>query len=93
MIAVFYDRKNRQFVTSEQLMQTNVVEHLVGIDSEEFSPGSSLKSVVEKYGEEVTYIQEKVIGCLAYKSQNCPSYCNWDLFCNESDLIFVRLEK
>lgn len=35
---------------------------------------------------------EQVIGEFAYKSENCPSYKNWDLYLMESDLVFLRCE-
>jgi hypothetical protein len=37
-------------------------------------------------------LREYPLGTVGYKSDKCPSHCNWDLYCVESDLVFLRLE-
>lgn len=34
---------------------------------------------------------EKPLGSIGYKSEKCPSYQNWDMWCNPHDLIFKQL--
>lgn len=36
--------------------------------------------------------KEERIGEIAYKSDKCPSYANWDMFCMTNDLVFLRFE-
>jgi hypothetical protein len=45
-----------------------------------------------EYTPRVLYLREDLLSDLAYKSENCPEYCNWDLHTNTSSLVFLRLE-
>ena len=92
MKAVFYDRKNRQEVSNEQLMSINFVRSFAAVDDEGFPPGTPIQTLVDKYGPETVVIATEQIGSLGYKSKNSSPHCNWDLWCNESDLIFLRME-
>lgn len=38
------------------------------------------------------YCTVDTIGTLGYKSKYCPSYKNWDLWCNLVDLVVLRIE-
>lgn len=86
MKAVFYDRKNKREVINDQLMEINLRERYCVIDAEEYRSGKWDPS------KHQGYIQERQIASLGYKSEKCPSYCNWDLYLNPEDLIFLRLE-
>ena len=88
MKAVFYDRKNKRQVTSEELMSTNLVEVYTVCDSEEFSSG-------KWHGQDIhpLHYKERQIANLGYKSEKCPSHCNWDLYCRDEDLVFLRMEE
>lgn len=81
---VFWDRKNKREVRSSQLMFTNVVQHYVTCCDADDAPRPAL--------EELSNTQQ-VIGEIGYKSESCPSYCNWDLYSMEVDLVFIRLEE
>ena len=39
----------------------------------------------------VLYNHERVISNVGYKSDHCPKNQNWDLHCQESDLVFLEL--
>lgn len=41
----------------------------------------------------VLYPIEIQLANIGYKSENCPSNANWDLFCKDTDLVFLRFEK
>lgn len=36
---------------------------------------------------------DRAIGTLGYKSENCHSHRNWDLWCNIEDLVLLRFEE
>lgn len=40
----------------------------------------------------VLHLREELIADLCYKSEECPSYCNWDLHTTINDLVFLRFE-
>lgn len=80
MKAIFYDKKNKREVSSDELMPTNVVRTIVGADDQFFRD------------EDSRFPIEEVIGNLCYKTEECPSYQNWDKFLMETDLVFLRLE-
>ena len=88
MKAVFYDRKNKREVTSEQLMSANLIEEYLVVDSDGCAPGT-------KYTPDTfdTYLAERKLGELAYKSEKCSSPYNWDLWTSTSELVFLRLEE
>lgn len=92
MKVIFYDRKNKREVSNEQLMPAHVFESYAGVCDEGMGPGTPLKKLIEKYGEEMVYISTRQVAALGYKSDKCPSYMNYDLFCNDSDLVFLRTE-
>ena len=136
MKAIFYDRKNKREVTSEELKPTKLVHYLaVGDSDDDFIPtGRRLnpysgepmdensfnqakkegwltnaeevfkdkEDPIEGYydfstwKEELTprhlILQETLLATLFYKSENCPKYLNGDLYTNENDLVFIRLE-
>lgn len=87
MIALFYDRRNARLVKSGELMSTNFVEVYMVADSEEFRSG-------EWQGQDKhpLYYKERQVGSLGYRSENCPEHSNWDLYCNDTDLVFIRME-
>ncbi len=66
MKAIFWDRRNRRKVSSNELMKINLTEE----------GWTELK-----------------IGEFGYKSEDCPDYCNWDLYCLSEDLVFLELEE
>jgi hypothetical protein len=86
---LFYDKKNKMNVTSDQLMSTKVVEDYAGICNEGYPTGTSVKELTDKYGDDCLVIREKLIGTLGYKSDKCPEYCNWDMFLMPSDLVYL----
>jgi len=86
MDTIFYDRKNNREVKSSELMQINLVETRLVIDSEEYTRGEWLGQV-----KHPAYLKEKQIGSIGYKSEKCPKYSNWDLTLHTSDLVFLRL--
>lgn len=92
MKAIFYDRKNKCEVSSDQLMEISLWETYAAVDNEGFAPGTPVKTLTDEYGEGCLSISTRRIGELGYKSDNCPSYKNWDYWCNTSDLVFLRLE-
>lgn len=86
---LLYDKRHKfsEPITEEQF--NTMVEHGI-IDIQISGPWSHLKQEkVVKYG----YPVSEQIGNIAYKSENCPSYCNWDLYCMDTDLVFLRLEE
>ncbi len=89
MIAVFYDRKNKQEVSSDQLMPINFVEYYAVADHEGERDGCPLS----KMSNTELYVKECQLGSIGYKSKNCHDYANWDLYLTESDLVFLRLEE
>jgi len=106
MIVVFYDRKNKRIVRSNQLFSTNVVAEVIQGDSQE---SSMLKEPLNKLLESDVYVGEDAsetptpapgllswhtiqLGDVGYKSEKCPSYQNWDMHCMTSDLVFLDLE-
>lgn len=92
MRAIFYDRKNKREVANDQLVQAHVFESYAGVCDEGFGPGTPLKELIEKFGEEMVYISTRKVASLGYKSEKCPTYQNYDLMCNDSDLVFLRTE-
>ena len=90
--SVFYDRKNHCEVRASQLMAINLVESYAAVDDEGFGPGTAVKTLTEKYGEDCLVIATRKVSAYGYKSPKCPDYCNWDFHCNLQDLIFLRLE-
>ena len=125
MKAIFYDRKNKREVSSDELHSTKLIREIAVGDSqdesiptgrrlrpetnepyttEEFETAVDRGHVVslavdlewEMWPEEKTprvlYLREDLISDLCYKSENCPSYCNWDLDTTINDLVFLRLE-
>jgi len=116
MKAIFYDRKNKRDVSSDELHSTKVVREIAVGDSQDgyIPTGRRLRPETnEPYTKEefntavgqgdwelwpeektprVLYLREDLISDLCYKSENCPSYCNWDLDTTINDLVFLRLE-
>lgn len=92
MRVIFYDRKNRREVSNEELMQTHVMESYAGVCDEGMRPGTPLKELTAQYGEDMVFISRRRVASLGYKSDKCPDYQNWDLMCDDSDLVFLRTE-
>lgn len=130
MKVIFYDRKNKREVSSEDLHSTKVIREIAVGDSnddmvetgrrlcpitnEAFTLASFLDFIKtgkfkewqqgrevkvedwEHWKKEKTpcvlYLREQLISDLCYKSENCPSYCNWDLDTTLNDLVLLRLE-
>jgi len=80
---VFYDKVHHREVKLSQLIRIKLYNNIVG--STEDQAGG--KAIIDEL-----IVTQKVISTLAYKSDDCPSYKNWDCHLNESDLIFLRLE-
>lgn len=87
MIAVFYDRKNRCCVGSDQLMTINLVETSLVIDNE----GAAGEWQGRK--KQKAFIKEDQIADLGYKSDKCPTSQNWDKHTTLNDLVFLRLQE
>ena len=128
MKAIFYDRRNKREVTSEELFATKLVQYVAtGDNDDEYIPTGRRKE--KKWGESFTeeqferakkdghfkqcgqddseitweslslemtprvlYLTEQPVADLHYKSENCPSYINGDLYTTLNDLVFIRLE-
>lgn len=116
MLVIFYDRRNRREVRSDQLMSIGLYEHiLVGDPSESKATG---RRIDPSTGQALTaeqhldlndgrcfwdwdpemapgpaILRERLLANIGYKSATCPSYQNWDLYCQEQDLVFVRLHE
>ena len=86
MIAVFYDRKNKREVSSEQLVSINCVREIVVGDSD----GYACRKI--KPGQQL-YLEKDLVAELGYKSEDCPDYANWNLYTTTKDLVFLRLEE
>jgi hypothetical protein len=91
MIAVFYDRKNKCEVRSDQLMSINLMSLMssyAGINCEGEKDGTPVSKLMDKELYKVT----EVIGDVGYKSPKCADFHNWDFWCKLGDLVFLRLE-
>ena len=93
MIVLFYDRKNKRQVRSDQLMSINLCESYAAVSDEGFGPGTPVKTLTDKYGDECLVIATRILATIGYKSENCPKYCNWDLWTTINDLIFLNFEE
>jgi hypothetical protein len=87
MKAIFYDRKNNREVSSEELVPITLVEEYVIVDGDGCSQYTQYDP--NKFD---SYITSKSLGELGYKSEVCRTVCNWDLFTDLSELVFLRLE-
>ena len=87
MKAIFYDRKNKREVSSDDLQLINLIEEFVSVDGDGCAPYTPFDP--NKYE---SFIVERPLGELGYKSPSCHSVSNWDLWTNTSDLVFLRLE-
>lgn len=88
MKAVFYDRKNKCEVSSDQLMSINLIEEYLVTDCDDSpAPGQPFSP------EHTSYVKERRLGELGYKSKKCPKHSNWDFWTNTNELIFLRLEE
>lgn len=85
MDVLFYDRKNDKQVKASELMPINFIEVGLVVDSEEYRDGEWQQD------KHPAYLKERKVGTLGYKSENCPSHCNWDMHCNQEDLIFLKV--
>lgn len=91
MVVVFYDRKNKREVRSDQLFKAPVHHDVLSVDVDQADEvARPLKSF--QYGSEILVTSE-ILWNLGYKSADCPSYLNYDMNLNESDLVFLRLEE
>jgi len=97
MKAIFYDRKNKLEVTSEQLKPIKLVrnqlcydhDHEGALDS--LPPGADMSQGDPRL--EGFYVRSEPVAELGYRSEKCPTYVNWDLSCNLSDLVFLKLDE
>lgn len=87
MIAVFYDRKNRCTVTSEQLMTINLCQSRLRVIT-----AAAHGSEWQGRKKEKTFIDEEQVANLGYQSPKCPTSQNWDVYTTINDLVFLRLE-
>lgn len=121
MKTIFYDRKNKRNVSSDELMSTKLVQQIaVGDDQDVVPTGLRYHPITQEPLSYEDFIElgkcdegwrnsawetlrlEKVpralqltsqlLADLCYKSENCPSYVNGDLYCLTNDLVFLRLE-
>lgn len=83
MDVIFYDRRNKREVKASQLFPINFIQKIVVADTDERKWVSDL--------DELSVIEKK-LGEIGYKSDNCESYQNWDMWLMESELVFLRLE-
>ena len=86
MKAIFYDRKNKREVSSDQLNNINLVETYLTVDADEINSGEWDQK------KHKGYLHERKISDLGYKSENCGNHQNWDLHTSLVNLIFLRLE-
>jgi hypothetical protein len=116
MIAIFYDRKNKRNVTSDELMKINLKQDIAVIDTDDDMVATGRRINPESFEPEyrpnekdpdykiwVTWEEEKTplkiyhreesIAELGYKSEKCQKHCNWDLYTNLNDLVFLYLEE
>lgn len=82
MIAVFYDRRNKRNVTSQELMSIQLVRHMVTSNSDD----RKQPKLKELYNIPIS------VGNLGYKSENCRKGQNWDLYTNLDELVFLYLK-
>lgn len=87
MVAVFYDKKNKTEVRSDQLMPIKFVETTLVVDAEEIESGRWAGNK-----KQPAYLTTKTLATIGYKSKDCPKACNWNKYLNESDLVFLRLD-
>lgn len=88
MKAIFYDRKNKREVSSDQLMGTKLVEEYVVVDGDGYPNNTRFDP-----NNYESFIKERTIGELGYKSEKCDKIYNWDLWTNTNELVFLRLEE
>jgi hypothetical protein len=89
MIAVFYDRKNKCEVHSDQLMSINLMSSYAAIDCEGEADGTPVSRLINPE----LYKTTDCIADIGYKSPNCSASSNWDFWCKLGDLVFLRLEE
>lgn len=92
MKVIFYDKRNRQEISSDQLIKINLRETKLSIDNQGYQDGTPLQTLMDNFGKDSIKIYSDQIGSIGYKSKICPGHMNWDRWLNESDLIFLRLE-
>ncbi len=88
MIALFYDRKNKATVRSDQLVRINLVAALVQVEEQD-SKNLTWEELHEEEGR--LHFMPHQLGEVGYKSEDCAPYQNWDRFCMVSDLVFIDL--
>lgn len=104
MIALFYDRKNRCIVRSDELVETKVIAEVIQGDSQETDLLVDPLSELMKFeidgvkGSETVFPgllswHTIMLGEIGYKSKDCPSYMNFDRYCMQSDLVFLEMVK
>lgn len=78
MKVIFYDRTNKREVSNIELFRTNLVIEFLTQNSQEsdIPPTHHAVQIAE----------------LSYRSEECPSYVNGDLYTSLNDLVFLRLE-
>lgn len=52
-----------------------------------------VRNVYVDDGDGTMVSSEIEIASVGYKDKNCGSHTNWDLYCTENDLVFLRLEE
>ena len=99
MDVLFYDRKNKRNVKLSQLVRTRLIADLIqGDPQEEDMLKGDLSDLMEREiidGREFPGIlswHPQVLGEVAYKTEDCPDYMNFDKYCLISDLVFLDLE-
>lgn len=89
MKAIFYDRRNKQEVSSDKLMPINLIEEYVTVDGDGCPDHTPYNP--KKFDSLVT---RKTLGELGYldgRKQDHISY--WNIWTNLNDLVFLRLEE
>ena len=104
MDALFWDRKNRRQVKLSELQPTKCVADLLQADPQDpprswddTEPQDAIgldadgREVVEKGVLPGRITFWTLEWRLAYKSEKCPHYMNFDLHCNPEDLVLLDI--
>jgi len=83
MKAIFYDRRNKREISSDQLCEINLVESHVVANTDKYSNIINLDQLRSV---------DKQIGTIGYLDEHAHDHQNWNAWTTENDLIFLRLE-
>lgn len=77
-------------ITLDQYLSAKKDGYFVDLFPESIPEWDSLKKEMTPI---VLYPKERLIANIGYKSENCPSHANWDFYCQDTDLVFLRFEE